>query len=259
MTDYILYAVLFAGIMLSGSLVLFLKISPKNLKLILAFSGAYLLAITVMHLIPEIYVKKTAFDSTDVFEKLNIDWKIGLFILAGFLLQIFIEYFSEGIEHGHIHIHKDSEKTFPLTVMLALSIHSFIEGMPLAGELNETKRSLASGIIFHNVPIAIALMSMLLQSGQKKTGAMVWLMIFALMTPLGALCGNMIETISLTQHSLEEHSHLMPQYTNYIMAVVVGIFLHVSTTILFESSDGHRFHFIKLAVILAGMGLAIAT
>ena len=226
------YILLFTTVIISGSSVLFLKIGGKTLKLILAFSGAYLLAITVLHLIPEIYSSASV--------------KTGIFILAGFLLQILIEYFSEGIEHGHIHVHKHEDKTFPIAVMLALSVHSFIEGMPLAGELTETKKSLATGIVLHNVPIAIALMSMLIQSGQKNGMAFFWLLVFALMTPLGALTGNF----------LEGNMQLITHYSNYLMAIVVGIFLHVSTTILFESSEHHRFHFIKLAVILAGMGLA---
>src|ERR1035437_2029638 len=232
MTSELLYLLLFATVILSGCSVLFFKLGNKALKLILSFSGAYLLAITVLHLIPEIYSNATT--------------KTGIFILAGFLLQIFIEYFSEGIEHGHIHVHKHEEMVFPVTIMIALSVHSFIEGMPLSGVINETKKSLATGIFFHNVPIAIALMSMLIQSGQKKANAILWLVIFALMTPIGALAGNL----------LEGGFGLITHYSNYLMAVVVGIFLHVSTTILFESSEQHRFHLIKLATILAGMALA---
>ena len=233
MTSELIYLVLFLSVILCGCSVLFFQLSSKTLKLILSFSGAYLLAITVLHLIPEIY------------SKANV--KTGVFILAGFLLQILIEFFSEGIEHGHIHVHKHEETTFPITIMFALSFHSFIEGMPLAGELNEIKKSLATGIILHNVPIAIALTSMLLQSGQKKGNAILWLVLFALMTPAGALAGNL----------LESKIGLISNYSNYLMGIVVGIFLHVSTTILFESSEHHRFNVIKLATILAGMGLAI--
>jgi hypothetical protein len=40
-----------------------------------------------------------------------------------------------------------------------------------------------------------------------------------------------------------------------IMAIVIGIFLHISTTILFESSSNHRFNFMKMVVIVIG-GLA---
>ncbi|MEK6615311.1 MAG: ZIP family metal transporter [Bacteroidota bacterium] len=242
MTSELIYLLLFITVIISGSSVLFLRIEKQTLKLILAFSGAYLLAITAVHLIPEIYSLPSSAEE-------GAKMKVGIFILAGFLLQIFIEYFSEGIEHGHIHVHKAEENIFPVTVMLALSVHSFLEGMPLAGDLNDTKKSLATGIIFHNFPIAIALMSMLIQSGQKKATAVMWLIIFALMTPLGALTGIL----------LEENMRLITNYPNYLMAIVVGIFLHVSTTILFESSERHQFHLMKLTVILAGMGLALVS
>jgi hypothetical protein len=41
------------------------------------------------------------------------------------------------------------------------------------------------------------------------------------------------------------------------MAFVIGIFMHISTTILFESSDIHRFNVAKLAAIVVGTGLGI--
>lgn len=232
MTDYILYIALISGVIASGSLVLFTKINPKALKLILAFSGAYLFAITILHLIPEIYESSSA--------------KIGVYVLAGFLFQIFLEFFSEGIEHGHIHVHKHAESAFPLTMMLALSVHSFLEGMPLAGEWNETKQSLLLGIILHNIPIAIALMSMLMQSHISNARAFMWLVVFALMTPLGTLTNTVIgQTISIEG------------FSEKIMGMVIGIFLHISTTILFESGDEHRFNLVKFITIVAGMALAV--
>ena len=41
------------------------------------------------------------------------------------------------------------------------------------------------------------------------------------------------------------------------MAIVIGILLHISTTILFESSDGHKFSFQKIITIIIGAILAI--
>jgi hypothetical protein len=37
------------------------------------------------------------------------------------------------------------------------------------------------------------------------------------------------------------------------LAFVIGIFLHISTTILFESDQNHRFNFIKLLSIILGI------
>lgn len=232
----VMYIVLFLSVIVSGLSVLFININGKNLKLILSFSGAYLFAISMLHLIPEIYLSGTP--------------RIGIYVLAGFFIQILLEFFSGGIEHGHVHIHKhdDGHSVFPYTMMIGLSIHSFLEGMPLANSNNPSHQSLLIGIVMHNIPIAIALMTMLINSHISKQQAILWLMVFALITPLGtftsyALDANIIGNLSL--------------YFDRIMAVVIGIFLHISTTILFESSENHRFNFIKFFVILLGAGAAI--
>lgn len=230
-----MYLFLFLSVIVSGLSVLYINISGKNLKLILSFSGAFLFAISLLHLIPEIYSSGTP--------------NIGVYILGGFFAQILLEFFSEGIEHGHIHVHKDEHKhnAFPYAMMIGLSVHSFLEGMPLANNLTDSHKSLLTGIILHNIPIAIALMTMLLQSHISKKNAIMWLIIFALVTPLG----------SYTSYAIGEN--LIGNFSVYfdkIMAVVVGIFLHISTTILFESSENHRFNLIKFLVIILGAGLA---
>lgn len=233
--NYSMYIFLFSSVIISGVSVLFINISSKNLKLLLSFSGAFLFAISVLHLIPEIYSSGTA--------------NIGIYILVGFFAQILLEFFSEGIEHGHIHIHKHdhAHSAFPYAMMIGLSIHSFLEGMPLANGDTHAHDSLLTGIVLHNIPIAIALMTMLLQSHISKNQAIMWLIVFALITPLGsftsyAIGANMIGGLSM--------------YFDRIMAVVVGIFLHISTTILFESSENHRFNLIKFIVIILGAALA---
>ncbi len=231
-----MYLLLFFSVIISGSSVLFINISNKKLKLILSFSGAYLFAISVLHLIPEIYLSGTP--------------NIGIYILIGFFAQILLEFFSDGIEHGHIHIHKHNniQNAFPYAMMIGLSIHSFLEGMPLANLATNAHSSLLTGIVMHNIPIAIALMTVLLQSHISKTKAIIWLVIFASITPLG----------TLTSYAIGENIVFnFASYFDKIMAGVVGIFLHISTTILFESSENHRFNLIKFIVILLGAGFAI--
>jgi zinc and cadmium transporter len=241
MMNYWMYPLLFLSVIASGLSVLFINISGKPLKLFLSFSGAFLFAISILHLIPEIYHPVVIGSDTP---------NIGIFILIGFFAQILLEFFSEGIEHGHIHIHKhDHQKNaFPYAMMLGLSIHSFLEGMPLAGIATDAHRSLLTGIVLHNIPIAIALMTMLVQSGISRSKAVFWLLVFALVTPLGTFTSHAIGTNIIGNFSV---------YFDRIMAVVVGIFLHISTTILFESSENHRFNLIKFLVILMGAGIAI--
>ena len=104
---------------------------------------------------------------------------------------------------------------------------------------------LLAGIIIHNVPVSIVLLTMLLHNGVAKGKALVWMLVFALMSPLGAGLSDVAGDLS--------------KYSHELMAVVIGIFLHISTTILFESSDEHRFNRLKMLAIAVGAGIAVLT
>jgi zinc and cadmium transporter len=236
----IFYYLLLTGIVfISGmSIFLFRNLSRRFLKMLLAFSGAYLFALCVLHLIPEVYAS-------------SVKW-IGAYVLIGFLLQIVLEVFSQGIEHGHIHVHVHHEHAFPLAMMIGLCVHSFLEGMPLVQTFADTStlNSLLFGIILHHIPVALALMSMLMQSNISKGAAVFYLFLFAMMAPLGAFTSQLI-----SDNTMQE----MSGYFDCIMAVVIGIFLHISTTILFENDKEHHFNYFKLLIILLGAGLAFAS
>jgi len=45
-------------------------------------------------------------------------------------------------------------------------------------------------------------------------------------------------------------------YKDELNAISIGIFLHVSTTILFESSKDHKFNLAKLSTIIAAIVIA---
>jgi zinc and cadmium transporter len=231
----LVYLLLFSTIVISGSSIFAVKkISRGVLKMLLSFSASYLFGLTVMHLIPEVYDSRSP--------------SIGIYVFAGFFIQIILEFFSEGIEHGHIHIHKNQNAAFPYGIMIGLCLHSFLEGMPLVEKFSSgsVQHSLLFGIILHHIPVAIALMTMFLQSGLSKSSSFVYLVVFALMAPLGAFTGNMLND-----------STFNALFFDKVMAIVIGIFLHISTTILFESYEEHRFNYIKLLIILLGAGLAI--
>jgi len=44
-----------------------------------------------------------------------------------------------------------------------------------------------------------------------------------------------------------------------LSGVLIGILLHISTTILFETSDGHHFNLTKLLVVVFGILMAALT
>jgi len=191
--------------------------------LLLSFSGAFLLALTLFDLLPEVYHHLEAKTT-------------GLFIMCGILLQIILEFFSKGAEHGHIHIHKE-ENNFPWLFFISLCFHSFLEGFPI-----HEHNDVVYGVLIHKIPIAALISAFLLQSSFSKLQIIYFLAIFTLMTPLGTLISNA--------------SEISTDYLTMINALVIGIFLHISTTILFESSEGHKFNLSKLVAIILGVGIA---
>ncbi|MBL4593028.1 MAG: ZIP family metal transporter [Flavobacteriales bacterium] len=236
MNELTVNIILFASAFVSGLAVIIFKLNfSKNLKLLISFSGAFILAICVLHLMPEIFE--------------GYDAKIGLFILLGFLIQLLLEFFSGGIEHGHFHSHKKDLAIFPYAIFISLCLHSFIEGMALVnGDHNhlDHSSSLLIGIVIHKVPIAIVLSTMILAKNISKITFIIAITLFAISAPLGLyLAGN----------------HILPFLENsrIILALAVGIFLHISTTILFESSEGHKFDLKKFVIVILGFALAIFT
>jgi zinc transporter ZupT len=237
MSFTLIVAILFLSAFISGMAVFFVKRDNTSyLKLILSFSGAYLFAITVLHLIPHVYHANTT--SPEV---------IGLYILGGFIFQLLLEQFSQGIEHGHIH-HQENTG-FPLGIMISLCLHAFLEGMPL---ISGQQTKLVFGIAIHHIPAAFALGSLLLSSTVKKQTIIIMLVIFAAMTPLGFITSSVLSEGEIGNIS---------QHFDKIMAVVIGIFLHISTTILFESgsADHHKFNKKKMAAVFLGLAVSLTT
>ncbi len=237
MSFTLIVAILFLSAFISGMAVFFVKRDNTSyLKLILSFSGAYLFAITVLHLIPHVYHANTT--SPEV---------IGLYILGGFIFQLLLEQFSQGIEHGHIHHHENTG--FPLGIMISLCLHAFLEGMPL---ISGQQTKLVFGIAIHHIPAAFALGSLLLSSTVKKQTIIIMLVIFAAMTPLGFITSSVLSEGEIGNIS---------QHFDKIMAVVIGIFLHISTTILFESgsADHHKFNKKKMAAVFLGLAVSLTT
>jgi zinc transporter ZupT len=201
------------------------SIKPKNkqnLKLLLAFSGSFLLSLTVLQLLPEVYENPTK--------------RVGIFIMTGILFQIILEFFSKGAEHGHVHGHDKIQK-MPWLLFISLCIHALLEGFPVGHH-----HDLAIGIAIHHLPIAIILTTFFLNAGLNKTALLLFMLTFAFMTPFGTL--------------LSDAFPILNDYYTEITAVVIGILFHISSTIIFESSEGHKFNIAKVSMIILGILLA---
>jgi len=226
------YLIILVTAVLSGSAVFLIRNTGGQwLKLMLAFSGAFLIGITFMVLVPEVYHHELPY--------------VGLFVLLGFILQLLLELLTQGAEHGHEHQHTDQERISPFLLLAGLCIHAFIEGLPLTNAASkELQHSLVLGIVVHNIPISLTLTGLFLHCGCSRMKALAFLVLFALMTPIGAVLGQWIQA-----GVMDELGNLFP----YTMAVVIGIFLHVSTSIIFETGQNHRYNLWKFLIVLAGL------
>ncbi|MCG2611912.1 ZIP family metal transporter [Flavobacterium sp. SM15] len=205
--------------------------SKKNLKLLLAFSGSFLLALTVSHLLPAVYESSHVADADG-----HIHNGVGFFIMFGIVFQIILEYFSQGAEHGHVHGH-DTMHHIPWSLFISLCLHALLEGMPVSHH-----NDLAWGIAIHHFPIAIILTTFFSSSHLNRTSILIFMLTFAAMTPLGTVVSERVPFIT--------------HYYSEITAFVIGILFHISSTIIFETSEGHKFNMAKLSAIILGIVLA---
>lgn len=204
-------------------------VRKETMMYLLTFTGAFLLGITVLHLLPE------------SFEALGK--KAGLYLLAGFFLQVFLQRWSHGLEHGHGYApaqRSGEASSIPaavsqgsaLSLIVGLSVHAFMAGLPLGFTYKDpsTLPSLALGILLHKMPEAVTLMTMLVSLKFSRKRNWLLLVLFALVTPAGALL-TLVMNLNFA---------FMDQLLLYIIAIVAGAFLHISTTIFFESGTRHH-------------------
>ena len=230
------YLILLSSIALGAvSVFLFRLHEPRAIKVLNAFTGAYLLSLTFLHLLPELYHDSAGTPVSNV--------HIGALILAGFFVQLALDFISMGVEHGHAHA---THGRIPIGIIAGLCLHALVEATALGDAHTHhdvgSRRLLLWSIVVHNFPVSIALLGMLLQSGLSRSRALAWLGVFAAMAPAG---------LFLSAHTGLAH------YSRELMAIVIGIFMHISTTILFESGDVHRINFQKLGAIIFGTTLGV--
>jgi zinc transporter ZupT len=217
---------------------------------LLAFSAAYLFAVSIIHLLPEAFGQDIHGHETLA----NSVKTTGLFIVLGFCLQLVIDTFSTGIEHGHVHLHsKECHNHLPFGIIIGLMLHSFLEGLPIYNLNGDPENGsainhqLIYGLMLHNIPISIAFVLLLKEHRTKNFNIVLLLIGFSLMTPLGYLFSYTLQSVGLNNYH---------QYSQAAFALVIGIFLHISTAILFETSDHHKYNIAKIVMMISGILLA---
>ncbi len=239
------------------------QVGPKFTSAITIFGGAFLFASCFINLVPHIFLG----DDPNRFVTPNIHFKIAASVMVGFLIQLLLEQLTRGAEHGHNHCpcceeeneahehhhshlphqgHCHNGATHPMTgLIIGLCIHAFLEGMPLVDLDGDIHQGLLYGIVLHNIPISLVLVSLFIANRYGFWRSFWLLALFAVMTPLGSLCNLYLLPPNETLQSL-------------IMGVVVGILLHVSVNILFDH-DHNNFTLPKFLLIILAFVAAYFT
>ncbi len=217
--------------LIAAALVRVLRPEARWLRILLSFSGAFLLGVVFLHMLPELYAEE--------------GMRIGFWVLGGFLLQVVLEFFSHGIEHGHVHT--TPGKALPLVTLVSLCLHSYAEGIPFADPKVAGDLPFLIGVLLHKMPMAIALATVLLRSGTGTASSWIMILVFASAAPLGIGTGLLVG---------EGLGHA---FLHDMLGLAIGMLLHISTTIIFESAPEHRFNAARFVAVLVGAALAMVS
>lgn len=198
-----------------------------------AASGVFLGA-ALFHMLP---------DAIQLFQQAVTSYQYPLaesFCAAGFLILLFMERLSSNDTHAH--------NGAPLMITLILIIHSLIEGAALGININIAAAAIIFlAIIAHKSSESFALAVILNTSSIAFRRAVVVVLIFSFMTPIGIMLGNST-TLLLNEHTMK----LM---TAGFDAFAAGTFLYMST--LHHINHHHRSHeqegLLEFVALLAGL------
>ncbi|MEH0007615.1 MAG: hypothetical protein V6Z82_02710 [Flavobacteriales bacterium] len=217
-----IYLLLVASVMVGATLYLLFqaKFQP-HLNTILTLSGGFLLAVTLREMLPESYA--------------SLGEQAAFWVVVGWLIQIVIEFFSQGFEHGHIRHFTEQKGRIVITALL---VHAIFDGIPARSHPH-----FLYAVLLHKVPISCMLVGLLVRERVSKMQLILSLGLFAAAAPLGAY----LDTLSW-----------FVKNQMVILATASGVFLHISATILLESSGKyHQIKWVKAIALLIGLALGL--
>src|SRR5213596_584509 len=176
------YAFALVGGWISASL----QLSHKPLCALISFAAGTLLGVTIFAILPE------SFGACSW-------WTVFLALATGYALFFFV---SKHIHHvcpacAASHFDADATRHFSeiaTALIVALAIHSTTDGLVLgiqqeAPSMDATKWSLFSALCIHKVPEGLALGSLLIGAGLRRSTALGWVAAVEATTLLGGAIG----------------------------------------------------------------------
>jgi len=206
------------------------KITKNFLFYFIAIGAGFILAASLFDMIPE---------------SLKISSDAVLYIVLGFFLIHFFEHIVSSHFHFGEEIHKEAiDKTTAWSILLALTIHTFLDGVSISAGFNVNPLlglTIFGAVILHKIPDGFTVASVMLVSGREK---------------LGVLAASLILSISTIAGSI--WAATFTSYTPILLPLSAGAFLHIAATDLIPEIVKQRKLTLSL-VIFAGALLYYVT
>ena len=156
-------------------------------------------------------------DAAKDFDHLHVSYPYP-FLIAGITFLFFLSLEHIGRE---IFEHKgQNTKVFAFVTLIMLSIHSFLTGTALGlGESSSVVFIILIAILAHKSAASLALATQINKSQLKPKIGIGLFLIFALMTPLGIILGEVINSL------LTKNVYLEPTFN----AIAAGTFIYLGT------------------------------
>lgn len=251
MDNWTIILSMFFAVLATGIITYVFQDKFKGVKHYITTVGvAFVLSLICVHILPEIFHSHVP--------------NIGAYLLLGFIFQIFLELFSKGIEHGHVHANEHgvlySLNRTLLSMFFGLCVHSLIEGIPLfllespvehvghthsiVHESGGFSKVFFWAILGHKIPVSIVLMLFLLQSKLKKSTMIGLFVLFASMSPIGGIIGLSVDDSGLVQN-----------LSSILLAITTGMLIHVTTLLVFEEYHNQKEKVKNIVLIIIGLVL----
>ena len=221
----LLSAIMFVGAMAFGYVPLSLRFSHERLEQFMAIGAGVLIGSAFLIIIPE-GLEITLGKHEGSLEPLLL----GGAILAGFTLMLLLEFF--GLPHA-VH-HEADRELLSLSATIGLVIHSAVDGLALGASVTsstETGLIVFAAIMLHKGPTAFGLSSFLAHIETEKARSQLYLLLFALTSPIAAI---------FAFYTLRDSALASDVNVGLALLFSAGTFLYVATVDVLPEVHSHE-------------------
>lgn len=168
-------------------------------------------------------------------------------VLSGFVLLLVLERFVL------IHPHETDElkgRRSGMTAYLGISLHSLLDGVALGSSamMPQLAPAVLFAILAHKVPDTFSLTSILTFFGYSRRSALLMLIFFSLLTPIGGFLALLVL------------QGIPPHDLGIGVGIATGTFLFIATSdLLPHAHESHERRYRNLAVLLLGIAVIWVT